>query len=125
LFNGLLNESWFCDNPPKSLHMSLAGGMTLQDTVARRWQEVTGTPVTQGYGLTEASPVLAVNPIGREKLGTIGVPLPSTEMKCVAVDGSEVAIGEPGEIIARGPQVMQGYWREPAETSNVLRDGWL
>jgi long-chain acyl-CoA synthetase len=125
LFNGLLNESWFCAKPPKSLRMSLSGGMTLQDAVARRWQEVTGNPVTEGYGLTEASPVLTVNPIGREKLGTIGVPLPSTEMKCVGGDGSEVSIGEPGEIIARGPQVMQGYWRQPAETANVLRDGWL
>ena len=125
LFNGLLNESWFSANPPKSLRMSLAGGMTLQDAVARRWQEITGTRVTEGYGLTEASPVLTVNPIGREKLGTIGVPLPSTEMKCVGGDGSEVSIGEPGEIIARGPQVMQGYWRQPAETANVLRDGWL
>jgi long-chain acyl-CoA synthetase len=125
LFNGLLNEPWFCANPPKNLRMTLAGGMTLQDAVARRWQEVTGTPVAEGYGLTEASPVLSLNPLGREKLGTIGVPLPSTEMKCVADDGSEVAIGDPGEIVARGPQIMSGYWRQPAETANVLRDGWL
>jgi long-chain acyl-CoA synthetase len=125
LFKGLLNERWFCANPPKSLRMSLAGGMTLQDSVARQWQEVTKTPVTEGYGLTEASPVLTINPPGREKLGTIGVPLPSTEMKCVKEDGSEAAIGEPGEIIARGPQVMPGYWRQPAETANALRDGWL
>ncbi len=125
LFNGLLNEPWFHANPPKSLRMSLAGGMTLQAAVATRWQEVTGTPVTEGYGLTEASPVLTLNPTGREKLGTIGVPLPSTEMKCVKDDGTEAAIGEPGEIIARGPQVMPGYWRQPAETANALRGGWL
>jgi long-chain acyl-CoA synthetase len=125
LFNGLLNESWFCANLPKSLRMSLAGGMTLQAAVATRWQEVTGTPITEGYGLTEASPVLTLNPIGREKLGTIGIPLPSTEIKCVKDDGSEAAMGEPGEIVARGPQVMPGYWRQPAETANALRDGWL
>ncbi len=125
LFNGLLNEPWFCANPPKSLRMSLAGGMTLQAAVATRWQEATGSPITEGYGLTEASPVLTVNPVGREKLGTIGVPLPSTEMKCVRDDGSEAEIGEPGEIIARGPQVMPGYWRQPSETANALRGGWL
>jgi long-chain acyl-CoA synthetase len=107
------------------LRVALAGGMTLQDAVARRWQEVTGTPVVEGYGLTEASPVLSINPLGREKLGTIGVPIPSTEMKCVDDDGIEVAVGEPGEIVARGPQIMPGYWRQPAETANVLRDGWL
>jgi len=125
LFNGLLNEPWFCANPPKHLRMSLAGGMTLQDTVARRWQEVTGSPVAEGYGLTETSPVLTLNPAGREKLGTIGVPLPSTELRCIDDEGSEVAVGEPGEIVARGPQIMLGYWRQPAETANVLRDGWL
>src|SRR5262249_39414212 len=125
LFNGLLNEAWFCANPPKNLRVALAGGMTLQDTVARRWQEVTGTPVAEGYGLTEASPGLALNPLGRERLGTIGLPLPSTDMKCVGDDGAEVPVGEPGEIVARGPQIMPGYWRQPAETANVLHDGWL
>jgi long-chain acyl-CoA synthetase len=125
LFNGLLNEQWFCANPPKSLRVSLAGGMALQVSVAMRWQKITGTPVVEGYGLTEASPVLTLNPAGREKPGSIGVPLPSTEMKCVDDQGNEVAIGEPGEIIARGPQVMRGYWRQPEETKLVLRNGWL
>jgi long-chain acyl-CoA synthetase len=125
LFNALLHEPWFSANPPKSMRISVAGGMALQKAVALRWQEVTGTPVAEGYGLTEASPVLSLNPSGAEKLGTIGIPLPSTEMKCVDDEGNEVAIGEPGEIIARGPQVMPGYWRQPGETQNVLRDGWL
>jgi long-chain acyl-CoA synthetase len=125
LFNGLLNEPWFCANPPKSLRVSLAGGMALQEAVALRWREITGTEVAQGYGLTEASPVLTLNPAGREKPGSIGVPIPSTEMKCVDDHGNEVAIGQPGEIIARGPQVMPGYWRQPGETRNVLRNGWL
>ncbi|HXN89757.1 MAG TPA: AMP-binding protein [Methylocella sp.] len=125
LFNGLLNEPWFCENPPKSLRISLAGGMALQEAVALRWRQVTGTEVAEGYGLTEASPVLTLNPAGREKPGSIGVPLPSTEMKCVDDQGNEVATGAPGEIIARGPQVMPGYWRQPEETKQVLRNGWL
>jgi long-chain acyl-CoA synthetase len=125
LFNGLLNQPWFCANPPKSLRVSAAGGMAVQEAVARRWQKATGTPIIEGYGLSEASPVLSCNPVGRAKLGSIGVPLPSTEMKCVDDQGNEAAIGEPGEIIARGPQVMQGYWTQPEETKQVLRYGWL
>ncbi len=125
LFNGLLNEPWFCANPPKSLRVSLAGGMALQEAVALRWREITGTEIAEGYGLTESSPVLTLNPAGREKPGSIGVPLPSTEIKCVDDQGNEVAIGQPGEIVARGPQVMPGYWRQPGETRNVLRNGWL
>jgi long-chain acyl-CoA synthetase len=125
LFNGLLNEPWFCAHPPRSLRISLAGGMALQEAVAVRWRKTTGTDVIEGYGLSEASPVLTCNPVGRAKLGSIGVPLPSTEMKCVDDQGNEAAIGEPGEIIARGPQVMQGYWKQPEETRQVLRDGWL
>jgi long-chain acyl-CoA synthetase len=125
LFNGLLNEPWFCANPPKSLRVSIAGGMALQEAVALRWRKITGTGVAAGYGLTESSPVLTLHPAGREKLGSVGVPLPSTEMKCVDDLGNEVAIGQPGEIVARGPQIMPGYWRQPSETRNVLRDGWL
>jgi long-chain acyl-CoA synthetase len=125
LFNGLLNEPWFCENPPRSLRISDAGGMALQEAVAERWQRATGTPIIEGYGLSEASPVLTCNPVRRAKLGSIGVPLPSTELKCVDDQGNEAAIGEPGEIIARGPQVMQGYWKQPEETKQVLHDGWL
>jgi len=125
LFNGLLNSSWFAKNPPPSLRISVAGGMALQAAVAERWEKVTGTPVVEGYGLTEAAPVLTCNPTGGTKPGSIGVPLPSTEIKCVDDHGNAVAIGEPGELVARGPQVMLGYWKQPSETSNVLRDGWL
>jgi long-chain acyl-CoA synthetase len=125
LFNGLLNSPWFAKNPPPSLRISVAGGMALQAAVAERWQKTTGTPVIEGYGLSEASPVLTCNPTGRAKPGSIGVPLPSTEIKCVDDQGGVVAIGEPGELVARGPQVMPGYWKQPGETSNVLRDGWL
>lgn len=125
LFNGLLNEAWFCANPPKGLRISLAGGMALQESVAQRWQRVTGSPLIEGYGLSEASPVLTCNPVNRPKPRSIGVPLPSTEVKCVDHEGNEVAPGEPGEIVAHGPQVMSGYWRQPRETQNVLHDGWL
>jgi len=125
LFNGLLNQPWFCANPPKSLRISAAGGAALQGAVAVRWRKTTGTDVIEGYGLSETSPVLTCNPVGRAKLGSIGVPLPSTEMKCVDDQGNEAVIGAPGEIIARGPQVMQGYWKQPEETKQVLRDGWL
>jgi long-chain acyl-CoA synthetase len=125
LFNGLLNEPWFVVALPKTLRTSIAGGMALQEAVALRWKKTTGTAVIEGYGLSEASPVLTFNPTERAKIGSIGVPLPSTELKCVDDQGGVVAIGEPGELIARGPQVMPGYWRQPGETENVLRDGWL
>lgn len=126
LFNALLNERWFQDAPPKYLHASAAGGMALQASVAQRWRELTGTPIVEGYGLTESSPVLTFNLLtGLAKDGSIGIPVPSTEIKCVDENGKEVAIGESGEVIARGPQIMLGYWQRPDETEKTLKDGWL
>jgi len=126
LFNALLNERWFTDSPPKHLKASAAGGMSLHDSVAKRWLEVTGTPIVEGYGLTESSPVLSFNPLGGVfKDNSIGIPVPSTEIACVDEKGAQVAVGEPGELIAKGPQIMQGYWQSDAETRNALRDGWL
>jgi long-chain acyl-CoA synthetase len=125
LFNGLLNESWFKDAPPSTLRVSVAGGMALQAAVAERWQAVTGNAIIEGYGLTETSPVLTFNPFGRGKLGSIGVPIPSTEIKCVDDAFQEVAVGAPGELACRGPQVMAGYWRRPEETEKVMRGDWL
>ena len=125
LFNGLNNEGWFNENPPKHLKTASAGGMALQEAVAKRWLEVTGTPVIEGYGLTESSPVLSFNPMGNERLGTIGIPVPSTDIRCVDDEGREVPLGEPGELVARGPQIMAGYWRKPEETAKTIRDGWL
>lgn len=125
LFNGLCNETWFLDSPPKYLKFSSAGGMALQADVARRWEEVTGRPVLQGYGLTETSPVLSFNPIGKTRDGSIGIPLPSTLLRCVDDDGNPVPQGERGEISAKGPQVMAGYWNKPEETAIVMRDGWF
>jgi long-chain acyl-CoA synthetase len=126
LFNALLNERWFQDAPPKHLHASAAGGMSLQASVAERWRELTGTPIVEGFGLTESSPVLTFNPLtGLSKDGTTGIPVPSTEIKCVDENGNQVPVGEPGEVIARGPQIMLGYWQRPEETAKTLKDGWL
>ncbi|MEM7295703.1 MAG: AMP-binding protein [Pseudomonadota bacterium] len=125
LFNGLSNELWFLDGPPKHLKLASAGGMALQTPVARRWEEITGKPLLQGYGLTETSPVLSFNPLGKTREGSIGVPVPSTLMTCLDDNGTPVAPGERGEIAAKGPQIMQGYWRKPEESENVLKDGWF
>jgi long-chain acyl-CoA synthetase len=126
LFNALLNERWFIDSPPRHLRASAAGGMALHESVSERWRKVTGTPIVEGYGLTESSPVLTFNPLGGGgRDGTIGIPVPSTLVKCVNDDGSEVSIGEPGELVAKGPQIMQGYWNRPEETAQTVVDGWL
>ncbi|WP_396433030.1 AMP-binding protein [Limnohabitans sp.] len=126
LFNGLLNEEWFLAYPPKHLKASIAGGTALHSAVALRWREVTGTPIAEGYGLTETSPVVSFNPLsGEPRLGSIGIPAPGTDVRLVSEAGQDVPVGEPGEIWVRGPQVMQGYWQNEAETANVMRDAWL
>jgi long-chain acyl-CoA synthetase len=126
LFNGLLNEEWFADYPPPQLRGSVAGGTALHAAVARRWEEVTGTPVIEGYGLTEASPVVCFNSLEEEnRAGSIGKALPHTEIQLLDPDGRPVAEGEAGELTVRGPQVMQGYWQRSEETANVLDAGWL
>jgi long-chain acyl-CoA synthetase len=126
LFNALLNERWFTDSPPKHLRASAAGGMALHESVSERWRKLTGTPIVEGYGLTESSPVLTFNPLGGQgKDGTIGIPVPSTLVKCVKDNGTEAAEGEPGEIYASGPQIMLGYWQRPAETKEAISGGWL
>jgi len=126
LFNALLNERWFIDSPPKHLRASAAGGMALHESVAERWRKVTGTPIVEGYGLTESAPVLTFNPLGGNgKDGTIGIPVPSTHIKLVSQKGTEVSTGEPGEILAQGPQIMLGYWNQPDESASTLKGGWL
>ncbi len=126
LFSALLNERWFVDSPPKHLVASAAGGMSLHESVSARWREVTGTPIVEGYGLTETSPVLTFNPLGGlQKDGTIGIPVPSTEIRCVDDSGNDVATDEPGELIAKGPQIMQGYWKKDQETQVAIQDGWF
>jgi long-chain acyl-CoA synthetase len=112
LFNGLLNNPNFRELDFSALHGAVGGGMAVQDAVAKRWKEVTGTPLVEGYGLSETSPVLCCNPLdGKHKLGTIGLPMPSTEVAIFDEVGNQLPQGEVGEICARGPQVMSGYWR--------------
>lgn len=126
LYNGLLNEEWFVAYPPKHLKASIAGGTALHSAVAQRWREVTKTPIAEGYGLTESSPVVSFNPLtGTPRLGSIGIPAPGTEVRLLDDQGQIAPAGEPGEICIRGPQVMKGYWNRPDETAEVLRDGWL
>ena len=126
LFNALLNERWFSENPPKHLVASAAGGMALHESVSERWRGVTGTPIVEGYGLTETSPALTFNPLGGVgKDGTIGIPVPSTDIRCVGEDGVGEDVGEDGELIARGPQVTSGYWNRPDDTANAMLDGWF
>lgn len=126
LFYGLTNEEWFLDHPPRALKASISGGMALHASTAERWEQVTQSPVVEGYGLTESSPGLTFNPLGGGvRLGTVGVPLPSTEVRPTRDDGSPAGVGEAGELWARGPQIMAGYWQRPAESAEVLVDGWL
>ena len=102
--------------------------MAVQRAVAERWQQVTGTPLIEGYGMTESSPVLTVNPVDNTmRIGTIGVPVPSTDMRIVDDKGNSLPPGPDhvGEIVARGPQIMKGYWQHPDATAETVKDGWL
>ena len=122
LFNGLLNYPTFKDLDFSHLKGAIGGGMAVQDAVARRWKEVTGKPLLEGYGLSETSPVLCCNPLdGNHKNGTIGIPMPSTEVSIFDDQGNELPQGETGEICARGPQVMSGYWKQ--DNTGVFYDG--
>jgi long-chain acyl-CoA synthetase len=127
LFAALLNTPGFADLDFSSLRLTIGGGMAVQEAVAKRWQKVTGKPITQAYGLTETSPGAIVNPLDvSEFSGSIGVPLSSTDVRICDENGNDVAPGEPGEICIRGPQVMEGYWHQPEETAKVmLPGGWL
>lgn len=128
LYNALMNHPDFKKIDFTRVKVSVAGAMALQKVVSERWTQMTKTLLVEGYGLTEASPVVCVNPIdGHDKVGTIGVPVPSTDVKLINDDGSEVTkIGEPGELCCKGPQVMKGYWNREDETAKVLdKDGWL
>jgi long-chain acyl-CoA synthetase len=127
LYNALMNHSDFRKIDFTHLKVSVAGGMALQRAVAERWHELTRNTLIEGYGLTETSPVASANPIdGSDRLGTIGLPLPSTDFELRDDDGRPVPFGQAGEICIRGPQVMLGYWQRPDETANVLdANGWL
>lgn len=113
LFNGLLNNPGFAALDFSHLKGAVGGGMAVQDVVAKKWEHVTGKPLVEGYGLSETSPVLCCNPLdGTHKLGTIGLPMPSTEVAIFDDNGNQLPQGENGEICARGPQVMSGYWEK-------------
>jgi long-chain acyl-CoA synthetase len=126
LFAGLLNTPGFADLDFSHLRSAVGGGMAVQPAVAKRWAEVTGKQIDQGYGLTETSPVATASPPGRPFNGSIGLPVPSTDIMIAGDDGNPLAIGAVGEICVKGPQVMEGYWKRPAETAEVmLPGGWL
>jgi long-chain acyl-CoA synthetase len=121
LFNGLLNHPDFKNIDFSGLKISIAGGMALQKVVAKKWEEVTGCILVEGYGLSETSPVLSVSPLnGNHRIGTIGLPFPSTEMRIIREDNSWADLGEKGEICAKGPQIMLGYYNRPDETAKVI-----
>lgn len=127
LFNGLLNTPEFSELDFSRLKIALAGGMAVQKDVADRWHELTGVVITQGYGLTEASPVVTANRLDIEAFnGSVGIPFPSTEVVILDDADQPLSVDEIGELCVRGPQVMLGYWGRPDETEKVLMpDGWL
>ncbi len=126
LYNALLSEEWFTAYPPKHLKAAGGGGASMHHAVVERFERVTGVPLVEGYGLTESSPVVCFQPLNaRRRKDSIGIPAPMTEVCLVDDQMQPVAVGQSGELIVRGPQVMQGYWRRPDATAEVLKDGWL
>ena len=127
LFNGLLNTKGFDEIDFSTMHLSLGGGMAVQRAVAERWKKVTGVTLVEAYGLTETSPAACMNPLDMADYnGAIGLPISSTDACLMDDDGRLVALGEPGELCIRGPQVMDGYWQRPEETAAVIdSEGWL
>ena len=127
LFNALIHRPDFANVKLPNLLVTIGGGMAVQKQVADRWQTLTGTPIVEGYGLSETSPVACVNTtIVEHYTGTIGLPVSSTEVQILADDGTEVALGSPGEIAIRGPQVMAGYWNKPQDTAAAMTsDGFF
>ncbi|MDD9951394.1 MAG: AMP-binding protein [Zetaproteobacteria bacterium] len=127
LFNALLNHENFKQLDFSHLRAVLGGGMAVQSDVAKRWQQVTGMPIHQAYGLTETSPAACINPLGSSKFnGSIGLPISSTEIEIRDDNNKSLPVGEIGELCIRGPQVMKGYWQRPEATAEVLDDaGWL
>ena len=121
LFNGMVNQPDFATVDFSNLRLTLGGGMATQKAVAEKWKKITGTPIVEAYGLTEASPGVCCNPLNIEAYsGGIGLPVPSTEVELRDADGKEVPVGQPGELWVRGPQVMQGYWNRPEETAKTI-----
>ena len=126
LFVALCNNEDFQKLDFSALKITLSGGMALQLATAERWTQVTGSPICEGFGMTETSPVASVNPIQNIQLGTIGIPVPSTQCKVIDDEGNELPLGAIGELCVKGPQVMKGYWQRQDATDEILdADGWL
>ena len=126
LFNALLNTPGFAAIDFSHLQVTLGGGMAVQESVAKRWKEVTGKILTQAWGLTETSPAATINPTTEDFNGSIGLPIPSSEVAVKDDQGQDLPLGQTGEICVRGPHVMRGYWNRPDETAKVmLPGGWL
>ena len=125
LFNGLVHHEGFRSLDHSNLKLSLGGGMSVLSDTAKAWERLTGNYIIEGYGLSETSPVLTLNPPGGYT-GKIGVPIPATDIKILDDEGNELAMGEAGEICAKGPQIMVGYWNRPDETEKVMtKDGFF
>jgi len=121
LFNGMLHHKEFDNIPWKQMKISIGGGMAVQDAVAKEWESRTGVPLLEAYGLSETSPAATVNPIdGTHRMGTIGLPVPNTDVKILDEDGNALGVDEVGEIAIKGPQVMKGYWNKPEETEKCF-----
>ncbi|MCK0714220.1 AMP-binding protein [Chromohalobacter sarecensis] len=126
LFNALCNREDFRALDFSRLKLTISGGMALTKAAAKRWEEVTGCAILEGYGMTETSPIVCVNPPDGIQLGTIGKPVPGTSIKVIGPEGEEVVRGEPGELCVQGPQVMKGYWNRPEDTAKTLdAEGWI
>lgn len=125
LFVALCNHDDFAKLDFSRLKVTLSGGMALTAGAAQHWHELTGCEIYEGYGLTETSPVVSVNPGNGNQLGTIGIAVPGTRVRIMDDDGNEMDVDEPGELCLQGPQVMPGYWQNPEETQKALVDGWF
>lgn len=127
LLQALLNNEEFKKLDLSYMKLSVAGGMALKVPVKKRWEEITKSSVVEGYGLTEASPVVTCNPVdGNDIAGSIGLPIPSTDIKIVDEEENELGFNQEGELCVKGPQVMQGYWNQKEETAKTFtKDGWL
>jgi len=126
LFVALMNNPEFRKLDFSALKLTVAGGMAMQIKPAEEWEALTGCRICEGFGMTETSPVVSLNPISAIQLGTIGMPVPNTELKVVSAEGEELPVGERGELCVRGPQVMKGYWQRPDATAETIdADGWL
>jgi long-chain acyl-CoA synthetase len=125
LYAALLNEPWCTREVLGHLKFCSSGGAAQLVDIARRWEDLTGLPIHQGYGLTECAGVLTMSPVGDNRLGFAGIPVPGTDVRIVGPDGAEMPRGEPGEVVARGPMIMKGYLNNPEATADTIRNGWL